>query len=135
MFHLFFQGFGIACIGCNHLKSNCLFILYCSKIFFHVFKFSFPSKISFKKLIFSSENSLKWTTLLSILTQLLNHKYCEPIVESPVDAWRPWHDSRAIARARAITSANQEKGGLTGWGKARPKVKLRGLISPAPNSK
>ena len=27
---------------------------------------------------------------------------------------RPWHDARAIARARAITRANQEKGGLRG---------------------
>ena len=27
---------------------------------------------------------------------------------------RPWHDARAIARTRAITRANQEKGGLGG---------------------
>ena len=27
---------------------------------------------------------------------------------------RPWHDARAIARARAVTRANQEKGGLRG---------------------
>ena len=27
---------------------------------------------------------------------------------------RPWHDARAIARARAITRANQEKGSLGG---------------------
>ena len=46
---------------------------------------------------------------------------------------RPWHDARAIARARAITRANQEKGGLRGRWKARPKIKLRGLISPAQN--
>ena len=25
---------------------------------------------------------------------------------------RPWHDARAIARARAITRANEEKGSL-----------------------
>ena len=37
--------------------------------------------------------------------------------------------------ARAVTRANQEKGGLGERWKARPKVKLRGLISPAPNSK
>ena len=46
---------------------------------------------------------------------------------------RPWHDTRGIARTRA--RADQEKGGLGGRWKARPKVKLRGLISPAPNSK
>ena len=34
---------------------------------------------------------------------------------------------------RAVTRANEEKGRLGGWWKARPKVKLRGLISPAPN--
>ena len=28
--------------------------------------------------------------------------------------FRPWHDAQAIARARAITRANQEKGGLGG---------------------
>ena len=27
---------------------------------------------------------------------------------------RPWHDVQAIALARAITRANQEKGGLAG---------------------
>ena len=37
---------------------------------------------------------------------------------------RPWHDC-----------ANQEKGGLSGKWKVRPKVKLRGLILPVPNSK
>ena len=47
---------------------------------------------------------------------------------------RPWHDAQAIARARAITRANQEKGSLRGWWKARPNIKLRELISPAQNS-
>ena len=37
---------------------------------------------------------------------------------------RPWHD------ARAITRANQEKGGLGKRWKTHPKVKLHGLISP-----
>ena len=37
--------------------------------------------------------------------------------------------------ACAITRANQEKGGLDGWWKADPCVKLRGLLSPAQNSK
>ena len=27
---------------------------------------------------------------------------------------RPWHDALAIARARSVTRANQEKGGLGG---------------------
>ena len=35
----------------------------------------------------------------------------------------------------AVTHANQEKGGLGGWWKACPKVKLCGLILPTPNSK
>ena len=37
--------------------------------------------------------------------------------------------------ARTVISANQEKGGLDGQWKARPKAKLYGLISPAPNPK
>ena len=49
--------------------------------------------------------------------------------------YRPWHDSRAIAHTRAITRGNQENGGLDGRLKAHPKVKLRGLILPAQNSK
>ena len=48
---------------------------------------------------------------------------------------RPWHDAWAIAHARTVTCANQEKGGLGGQRKARPKVKLHGLTSPTPNSK
>ena len=48
---------------------------------------------------------------------------------------RPWHDVWAIARAHAVTRANQEKGGLGGRWKACSKVKLCGLILPAPNSK
>ena len=48
---------------------------------------------------------------------------------------RPWHDARAIAHARAVTLENQEKVSLGGQWKATPKVKLRGLISPALNSK
>ena len=42
--------------------------------------------------------------------------------ENPI---RPWHDAQAIAHTRAVTRANQEKGGLGGRRKARPKVKLR----------
>ena len=48
---------------------------------------------------------------------------------------RPWRDARAIALARAITPANQKKGGLGRRRKARPKVNLHGLISPTPNAK
>ena len=44
---------------------------------------------------------------------------------------KPWHD----ACAHAVTRANQEKGGLGGQWKACPKVMLRGLILPVPNSK
>ena len=47
---------------------------------------------------------------------------------------RPWHDARTIARVRAITRTNQ-KGGLGGRWKARPKINLRGLILPTPNAK
>ena len=38
------------------------------------------------------------------------------IVFVPCFTWkcRPWHDVRAIARARAITRANEEKGSLGG---------------------
>ena len=48
---------------------------------------------------------------------------------------RLWHDARAIACTCAVTRGNQEKGGLGGQWKAHPKVKLHGLILPAPNSK
>ena len=48
---------------------------------------------------------------------------------------RPWHDAQAIAHACTATHTNEEKGGLGRWWKACPKVKLRGLILPAPNSK
>ena len=48
---------------------------------------------------------------------------------------RPWHDARAIAQAHTATYANQEKGCLGEQQKARPKVKLRGLILPTSNSK
>ena len=47
----------------------------------------------------------------------------------------PWHGAWAIVCTHAVTCANQEKGGLGGQKKAHPKVKLCGLISPAPNSK
>ena len=48
---------------------------------------------------------------------------------------RPWHDAQAIALTCTVTCANQEKGGLGGQWNAHLKVKLRGLISPMPNSK
>ena len=47
---------------------------------------------------------------------------------------RPWHDAQAIVRARAITCANQEKGGLCRRRKTCPNIKLRELISPTQNS-
>ena len=37
---------------------------------------------------------------------------------------RPWHDTRAIAHARAITRANQEKGGLCRTDIACPKLSI-----------
>ena len=37
---------------------------------------------------------------------------------------RPWHDAQA----------NQQKGGLRGWWKAHPAIKVRGLIPPTQNS-
>ena len=43
--------------------------------------------------------------------------------------YRTWHDARAIARARAVTHANQEKR-LRRAMKTHPKVKLCGLIRP-----
>ena len=48
---------------------------------------------------------------------------------------RPWHDAQAIACARSVIRTNQEKGGLGGPWKARPKVNLCWLISPASNAK
>ena len=44
-----------------------------------------------------------WPRLLLLYTYLKEHLSC-----------RPWHDTRAIARADAVTHANQEKGGLGG---------------------
>ena len=46
---------------------------------------------------------------------------------------RSWHDGQAIARTCPITGANQDKGGLHGWWKACPNIKLCGLILPAQN--
>ena len=48
---------------------------------------------------------------------------------------RPWDDAQEIACARAVTLANQEKGGFGGRWKARPKVNFHGLISSTPNAK
>ena len=48
--------------------------------------------------------------------------------------FRPWHDALVIAQSHAITLINK-KGGLGGWWKARPKVKLHWLITPMQNSK
>ena len=43
---------------------------------------------------------------------------------------RPWHDVQAIAHTRAITCANQEKGGLRGRWKARPNISCVGWYRP-----
>ena len=48
---------------------------------------------------------------------------------------RLWHHALVIACTHAVTHENQEKGGLGGWWKARPKVNLHGLISLMPNAK
>ena len=44
--------------------------------------------------------------------------------------YRPWLDAQVIPHTHAITRTNQKKGGLSGWWKAHPKVKLHGLILP-----
>ena len=48
---------------------------------------------------------------------------------------RSWHDARVITQVCTVTHTNQEKEGLGRQQKARPKVKLCALISPAPNAK
>ena len=62
------------------------------------------------------------------------HKKLFKYVERHISVFRAWHDAWTIAHAHAVTCANQEKG-VGGCWKACPKLKLCGLISPAPNAK
>ena len=62
-----------------------------------------------------------------------NKRYIHTYIHTYI-CW-PWHDTWAVPSTRAVTSTNQEKLGLGGGWKARPRVKLHGLISPTSNSK
>ena len=68
--------------------------------------------------------ALLWKHELKMATENIEKKKW---VKNQALAWR--------AYARAVTRANQEKGGLGRRWKACPKLKLRGLISSKPNSK
>ena len=57
-----------------------------------------------KRILFQLVNKSLVFSLIAIKQKIL----------ASIALYRPWHDARAIARARAVTRANQEKRGLRG---------------------
>ena len=64
-------------------------------------------KVKEVQVVVSREKCREIATFCSIICEFLILLCIHPII-------RPWHDAQAVARAYAITRANQEKGGWLG---------------------
>ena len=68
-------------------------------------------KVPWKCSLFGVGNKGLGTQVMYLINEIVE---CEKGSNAVISYIRPWHDARAIARARAITRANQEKGSLGG---------------------
>ena len=102
-----------------------------------------PSSITLKrrnKANYLTSNSIrlkfvKKTSTPNRVKNIVYIKCCSLSSPRSIKSCKLWHDGWVMAYAHVITHANQEKGGLGRQWKACPKLKLRGLLLPAQNSK
>ena len=121
----------------HHVQEQCSiwswFLVHRGKMMIFAGSFFFSSKFWFFGLFLGGKGK-KW----SKMTQNDKHSVHGTLSQEPYIVWlfmvhmckiissgvfRPWHDMWAIARAHAITCANQEKGDLHRRWKAHPNNK------------